>query len=101
MGDQFSYDKVPGHKFGIKQSKLECILKKKLGIFSSIFKSVKSPASGFRTVRISKICRTSKRNVMSGRVLVIPHSAHQSPASLNFFSKEHDIIAQSALDELI
>ena len=51
MGDQFSYDKVPGHKFGIKQSKLECILKKKLGIFSSIFKSVKSPVSSNEIVQ--------------------------------------------------
>ena len=25
MGYQFSYDKVPGHKFGVKKSKLGCI----------------------------------------------------------------------------
>ena len=27
MGYQFSYDKVPGHKFGVKKSKLGCIWK--------------------------------------------------------------------------
>ena len=25
MGYQFSYDEVPGHKFGVKKSKLGCI----------------------------------------------------------------------------
>jgi hypothetical protein len=29
MGYQLSYDKVPGHKFGVEKSKLGCIWKKK------------------------------------------------------------------------
>ena len=76
MGYQFSYDKDPGKKFGVKKSKLGYIWKnwkKKIEIFFwfffSIFKSVKSPASGKENVRILKICRTSEPDVMSGRPL--------------------------------
>ena len=68
MGYQFSYDKVPGHKFDVKKYELGCIwdkqkkiLKKKIekkflkknsfGILSSIFKRVKIPAQeGKRSV---------------------------------------------------
>ena len=64
MGYQFSYDKVPGYKFGIKNLnwdvfekklknwKIEKNLKKNYFlIFSSIFKSFKSPASRKENVR--------------------------------------------------
>ena len=87
MGYQLSYDKVLGHKFGVKKSKLGCIWKKKKKkilkffkkfflIFSSIFKSAKSPASGRKNILFpdspdSEICRTSGPDVMSGRALII------------------------------
>ena len=63
MGYQFPYDKVPGYKFGIKNLNWDVFenSKKKNSkkynlffwflIFSSIFKSFKSPASGKENVR--------------------------------------------------
>ena len=64
MGYQFSYYKVPGHKFGVKNLNWE--------VFFFYFKSVKSPAPGKENVRFPdflKICRTSGPDVMSGRAL--------------------------------
>ena len=82
IGYLFSYDKVPGHKFGVKKSQLGYMWKytkkqtknwkqqQQKRCFSSIFKTVKSPASGKKNIRILKICWTSGQDAMSGRFLV-------------------------------
>ncbi len=76
MGYQLSYDKVPGHKFGVKKSQLGCIWKwkkKALNFFFLFFLlflkelKVRRPGrkmSGFWTIRILKICRTSRPDMM-------------------------------------
>ena len=61
----------------ILKKKIQHFLKKNVFlIFSSIFKSVKSPASGRKNILFpdspdSEICRTSGPDVMSGRALII------------------------------
>ena len=79
---------LPGHKFGVKnlnwdvfETRQKKILKKKnwkknwnfFWIFFFLFfllLLIVLKVSGFRTVRILKICWTSRPDVMSGRVLI-------------------------------